>query len=371
LKSVLVKTDSKNYPVYIGENVFSLLPELLRKHNLPKRIIVIVDKKVDQVFGSLIRRKISRLAIQSFYLPLISSEKIKSLKTVIDIFKIMFDKKFGKDTLLIAIGGGTIGDVAGFAASTYMRGFKLIHIPTTLLSAVDSSVGGKNGLNFRETKNLIGTFYQPDLVLIDTNFFKSLPDLELISGFGEVIKYSYLVDKKFYSYILSNYKLLIKKDVKFLDKIIYESIKIKSAVVANDEKEVTGLRKILNFGHTFAHAFESSSSYKLDHGKAVILGIVSALILSYHKKLIDEIQLHSMLQLPLKFSSSISIRKLNTEVIYNQMAYDKKNRDGKNKFVLIKDFGEIMVDNDVDKKLVIKSLIDTEQNWFKRATAGL
>ena len=140
-----------------------------------------------------------------------------------------------------------------------------------------------------EAKNLIGTFYHPELVLIDTNFLNSLPKEEMISGFGEVIKYSYLTDKKFYSTLLSDYKFIIKKDADFLNKIIYECVKIKSAVVSKDEKEITGLRKILNFGHTFAHAFESNSSYKLSHGKAVIAGIVSALILSFEKKLIDRI----------------------------------------------------------------------------------
>ena len=139
-------------------------------------------------------------------------------------------------------------------------------------------------------KILLVLFIIRKWLLIDTNFIKSLPEEELNSGFGEVIKYSFLTDKKFYSTLLSGYKLLMKKDAKFLDKIIYESVKIKSAVVAKDEKEVTGLRKILNFGHTFAHAFESESSYKLSHGKAVIAGILSALILSFDKKLIDEFQ---------------------------------------------------------------------------------
>ena len=152
-------------------------------------------------------------------------------------------KNFRRDTLLIAIGGGTIGDVSGFAASTYMRGIPLIHIPTTLLSAVDSSVGGKTGINFREAKNLIGTFYQPSLVLIDTHFLKSLPKEELISGFGEVIKYSYLTNRKFYSTLLSDYNLLMKKDSGFLNKIIYESVKIKSAVVSEDEFEIIRIKK--------------------------------------------------------------------------------------------------------------------------------
>ncbi len=273
----------------------------------------------------------------------------------------MYEEKFGRDTLLIAIGGGTIGDVSGFAASTYMRGIPLIHIPTTLLSAVDSSIGGKTGINFREAKNLIGTFYQPSLVLIDTHFLKSLPKEELISGFGEVIKYSYLTDVKLYSRLLSDWNLLVKKEENFLEKIIYESVKIKSAVVSKDEFEISGLRKILNLGHTFAHAFESYSGYKLSHGKAVIAGIISALSLSFEMGLISEKQFNYMLELPLKFKSSIQLKNINEKEILRLMEYDKKNRDGEIKFVLIKNFGEILVDVAADRKLIYKALRRTEK----------
>jgi 3-dehydroquinate synthase/shikimate kinase/3-dehydroquinate synthase len=351
--------------------VLKILPEFISKHNLPKRVFVILDKNVGQIYGQSIKKVINNIAIKKFYLTLASSEKIKSFGFVNQIIQKLYEEGFGRDTLLIAIGGGTIGDLAGFIASTYMRGISLIHIPTTLLSAVDSSIGGKTGINFQEAKNLIGTFYHPEMVLIDPNFIKSLPEEELISGFGEVIKYSFLTDKKFYSTLLSDYKLLMKKDNNFLNKIIYKSVRIKSAVVSKDEKEVTGLRKILNFGHTFAHAFESHSSYKLSHGKAVISGMVSALILSFQKKLIDENQLNYMLQLPMKFQSRVNLKRLNSESILNSMAHDKKNKDGKIQFVMIKNFGEILVDVCVDKKSVLKSLEKTEKIWFKRATAGL
>jgi 3-dehydroquinate synthase len=371
LKSVLVNTKTKSYPVYIGNNVFRLLPDFVAKHNLSKRVFVILDKNVDRIYGASIKNVIDSFASKKYYLILTSSEKIKSLSSTNQIFSDLYKEEFGRDTLIIAIGGGTIGDLAGFVASTYMRGISLVHIPTTLLSAVDSSIGGKTGINFKQAKNIIGSFFHPEFVIIDTNFVKSLPIEEVISGFGEVIKYSFLTDEKFYSTLLSSYKLLLKKDAKFLNKIIYESVKIKSAVVSKDEKEVTGLRKILNFGHTFAHAYESGSSYKVSHGKAVILGIVNAIILSYERKLIDEFQLHYMLQLPMKFQSLSNITKMNSNAIYNLMAHDKKSRNGKIKFVMIKNFGEILVDVSIDKKSVIRSVEKTKKIWFKRATAGL
>ena len=371
MKKIIVNTNSKSYSVFIGSNIFRSLPKFIRKFNLPQNVFVIIDEKVDKIYGSKIRKVVNGFAVKKYFVVLPASEKIKSFETVSEIFTRLYEQQFGRDTLLIAIGGGTVGDVAGFAASIYMRGIPLIHVPTTLLSAVDSSIGGKTGINFKEAKNFIGTFYQPLLVLIDTNFLNSLPEEELISGFGEVIKYSYLTNRKFYSALLSNYNLLMKKDSDFLNKIIYESVKIKSAVVSEDENEITGLRKILNFGHTFAHTFESSSSYKLSHGKAVIAGIVSALFLSFEKGLIEENQFNYMLELPLKFQSSIKIKSINKEDIFRIMIYDKKNREGKIKFILLKNFGEILIDFAVDKKSVFKSLERTDQIWFKRATAGL
>ena len=209
-----------------------------------------------------------------------------------------------------------------------MRGLTLINVPTTLLSAVDSSIGGKTGINFNDAKNLVGTFYQPSLVLTDTNFLKSLPDEELISGFGEVMKYSYLTDGKFYSRLLTEYDSLLKKDLNFFNKMIYESVKIKAAVASKDEFEKSGLRKILNFGHTFAHAFESNSAYKLAHGKAVIAGIISALFLSSELGLISEKQLNYMLELPLKFKSSIQLENLNAKRVIkiNEIRQEKQGR---------------------------------------------
>jgi 3-dehydroquinate synthase len=361
LKKIKVNTGSNNYPVYIGSHIFESLPELLKKYNLPKRVFVILDKNVEHIYGSSIRKVINGFAVKNYFIVLPASERMKSFKTVNQIFTRLYEEKFGRDTLLISIGGGTVGDVAGFAASTYMRGVSLVHVPTTLLSAVDSSIGGKTGINFDEAKNLIGTFYHPALVLIDTNFLKSLTENELISGFGEIIKYSYLTDGDLYSNLLSENELLFGKDLNFLEKIIYESVKIKSAVVLKDEHEKTGLRKILNFGHTFAHAFESNSAYKLSHGKAVIAGIISALFLSSEIGLISEKQLNYMLELPLKFNSSIQLKNLNEKELMRLMEFDKKNREGKIKFVLIKDFGEMLIDIDADRKLIYNALKQTKK----------
>jgi 3-dehydroquinate synthase len=361
LNKVIVNTASSKYPVFIGSNIFEDLPEFITKYSLSRRIFVIIDRNVERIYGAAIRKVIEAVAVKKYFWVAPASERLKSFKTIYRIFSYLFEEKFGRDTLYIVIGGGTIGDVAGFTASIYMRGVQLVHIPTTLLAAVDSSIGGKTGINFDEAKNLIGTFYHPALILIDTNFLKSLSENEMISGFGEIIKYSYLTDGDLYSTLLSEYGLLLRKDVNFLEKIIYESVKIKSAVVLKDEHEKTGLRKILNLGHTFAHAFESDSAYKLSHGKAVIAGIICSLFLSNELKLINKDKLNYMLQLPLKFKSLIKLKNIDEKEIFSLMRYDKKNRDGELKFVLIKDFGEILVDVSVDRKLILRSIREAKK----------
>lgn len=361
LKKITINTATNSYPVFIGTDIFKSLPDLTKEFNFPQRAFIIIDKKVALRYGGFIKKVITSFANKFYLLSLHSSERIKSFKTVTKIFTRLFEEKYARDTLVIAIGGGTIGDVAGFAASIYMRGVPLVHVPTTLLSVVDSSVGGKNAINFKEVKNLAGTFYQPSLVVSDTRFFESLHRKELISGIGEVIKYSYLTDGKFYSDLLSNFDLLLNKDPDYLRKVVYECIKIKSAVVSKDEKEIYGIRKILNFGHTFAHAFESHSSYRLSHGQAVIAGIISALFLSFKKGLINKNQLDYMISLPVKFKSFIHLKKIDANEIIRLMTYDKKSVTDKTNFVLIKNFSEILIDMNADKKEIFWALNETRK----------
>lgn len=361
MKKVSVNTISKSYNVFIDSFIFESLPDFIKEYNLSKRTFIILDKKIELIYGSVIKKVINALPGEKYSFSIKSSEGVKSFRTARQIFSKLSEEKFARDTLIIAIGGGTIGDVTGFVASTYMRGVSLVHIPTTLLSAIDSSIGGKTAINFRTVKNLIGTFYQPSFVIVDTNFFKSLSQKELVSGFGEVIKYSYLTDGKFYSNLLSNYDLLMSMDLNLLNKVAYECIKIKSAVVSKDEQDLSGLRKILNFGHTFAHAFESNSLYRLSHGKAVIAGIVSALFLSFKKGLINKKQLDHMIDLPLKFKSSIQLRNFEEKEIFKLMSYDKKNKKGDTQFVLIKNFGEIIIDLNANEKEIYWALDRTKK----------
>jgi 3-dehydroquinate synthetase len=236
-----------------------------------------------------------------------------------------------------------------------------VHLPTTLLAAVDSSIGGKTGVNFSSAKNIIGTFYQPSLVLIDTDFFDSLPEEEIISGAGEIVKYGIISNNIFYNYIYSNFNSFLKLKPSVLNKILYESVKLKAAVVSEDEFDKKGLRIILNLGHTFAHAFESYFNFKINHGKAVAVGIVAALYLSYRKKIIDSNKLEDLLRLPLMLKNKNFISDFNNDHIIELMKTDKKNKKGELKFVLIKDIGEILIDVKVRKNDIKYALDKTKK----------
>ena len=271
-----VKTGTQKYPIFIGNNILNKLNRIL-KENLIKfnQCLVIVDKNVPKklisnVLSSLPKRKLS---LHYFH----SSEKNKNQKSINNILSILLSKNFNRNDCIISVGGGITGDVSGFAASIFKRGLKFINIPTTLRSQVDSSIGGKTGINSKYGKNLIGAFYQPSLVISDITFLRSLPKREIICGYGEILKHAIIADKKFFSFLDVNGSQILNLRSPLIEKAIFRSCTIKKEVVEVDEKEM-GIRKILNFGHTFAHAYEATLKYskKLNHGEAVILGIITA-----------------------------------------------------------------------------------------------
>ena len=271
-----IKTGNQKYPIFIGNNIIGNLSKFLRENLISfNQCLIVADKNVPKklikkVLNSLHKKKIT---LHHFN----SSEKNKNQKNIDDILSILLNKNFNRNDCVISIGGGITGDVSGFAASIFKRGLKFINIPTTLLSQVDSSIGGKTGINNKHGKNLIGTFYQPSLVVSDIIFLKSLPKREIVCGYGEILKHAIISDKKFFSFLDKNGSQIFNLKSPLIEKAIFKSCSIKKKVVEADEKEM-GLRKVLNFGHTFAHAYEATLKYskKLNHGEAVILGIKTA-----------------------------------------------------------------------------------------------
>lgn len=355
MNKIKVSTKGNVYQVIIGNNLSSYLCYELKG----KKVFFITDLKVYKLHKDKLDRIHSSCKGNYSVYFFNSNEKNKTFKEIIKILKAFADMNLQRDSIVVAIGGGIVGDVAGFASAIYMRGISFIQIPTTLLAAVDSSVGGKTGINFGDTKNIIGAFHQPSLVLADTNFLQTLPKEEIICGAGEIIKYGFISTENLFDYISANFQKILSLDYFVIDKIIAESLRIKSAVVKSDEKEL-GLRKILNFGHTFAHAIEVETNHKIKHGQAVIIGITCALFLSKNKKLIKEKEFLKSLELIAKAKPYISMPTINIANLLSIMQRDKKNREGKIKFVLIKSIGEILIDveaKDYEIKKAIKSAI--------------
>ena len=358
---LIVKANSEKYPIIIGRNLLSNLSRIFKKNSIKfKKCLLVLDKNIPKGYINQISKSLNKYEIYKFIYN--ANEKNKNQKNVSKILDVLLKENFSRDDCLISVGGGITGDVTGFAASLFKRGLKFVNIPTTLLSQVDSSVGGKTGINTHQGKNLIGSFYQPKIVISDVNFLKSLPFREIVCGYAEIVKHALIADKKFYNFLDKNFYKILKLNSPTLERSIYESCKVKKSIVEKDEKE-KNLRKILNFGHTFAHAYEASVNFskRLSHGEAVILGMKSALEFSYDKKLITFIEFESALKhlnnshFPISINNYFSIKEINRIVSF--MIRDKKNNSKKIKLMLIKKIGGPIIEkefSDVTIKLFLK-----------------
>ena len=290
-----------------------------------------------------------------FILYINANEKNKNQRTANKILEILLNKNFSREDILISIGGGITGDIAGYAASLFKRGLKFINIPTTLLAQVDSSIGGKTGVNTKQGKNLIGSFYQPKLVISDTDFLNTLPKREIICGYGEILKHSLISSKKFFLFLNKNFNNILKFRSPHIEKTIYESCKIKRDVVEKDEKE-QNLRKILNFGHTFAHAYEASLNFskKLNHGEAVILGMTTALNFSKSNNFLPSNEFENILDhikncnLPNNIKKYFFLKDVNKIISF--MINDKKNSTNKINLILLKKIGTPLINKKFGKE---------------------
>ena len=339
-----VKVKNGKYSIIIGANFLNKLSNILKKNGVNfNKCFLLIDKKIglkkiEQISKSIKQKKIIHLFN--------SSEKNKNIYQVIKILNLLQKNNFNKSDCLLTVGGGITGDTGGFAASLFKRGLKFINIPTTLLAQVDSSIGGKTGINTIYGKNLVGSFYQPSLVLADTIFLKTLPKREIICGYAEILKHSLISDKNFFLYLNKNVQNILKLKSPFIEKAIFKSCKIKRDIVQKDEKEIN-LRKILNFGHTFAHAYEASMTYskKLNHGEAVILGIYSSLKFSLENKLINLSEFNLILEhfnkAKLSYNVNKYFSKVDTKKIVSFMQNDKKNNSEKINLVLLRKIGSV------------------------------
>lgn len=268
------KTDH-SYKIFIQKGIADKIPAELKKQKYGNKYAIITDTKVQKLYGNALRRYLGKHGIKSEVFSFPEGEKSKTLNTIEKLANEMVAKGFDRKDAVISLGGGVVGDTAGLLSSVYMRGIPYVQIPTTLLAMADSSVGGKTGIDLKSGKNLIGTFTQPKAVFIDTKYLQTLPPKQIRNGLAEVIKYGVIKDEKLFKFIEQNLSRITKLDDSVMNKIIARSVEIKAEIVERDEKE-SGERMILNYGHTYGHALEKISDYKLLHGYAISIGMVIA-----------------------------------------------------------------------------------------------
>jgi 3-dehydroquinate synthase len=343
-QEIKFKNSVDNYSIFVGNNALSVLSKKI-KIVCPKaqKIALIIDSKIPKNFKRIIKNKLKNYDL--VLLPFSASEKNKSIKKVNFYLNTLLSKNFNRSDLIIGLGGGITGDVAGFVASIFKRGINFINIPTTLLAQVDSAIGGKTGVNSIQGKNLIGSFYQPKLVISDTSFLNSLPEKEMICGYAEILKHSIIKDRKFFNWLKKNTKKILLKKPEQLIYAIKKSCEIKIYFVNKDINE-KNLRMILNFGHTFAHAIEVRNNYsnKITHGEAVLSGMILASKLSLIKKTCTFQTVEEIKQIYKKNNLNYTYKKyLKTNEIKKLIPYlknDKKNNDEKINFILLKKIGQ-------------------------------
>lgn len=345
MKRIDMQFENTAYPIIIDKGWEATLSKIPSNIFL-KKALIISDTNVGPLYSNEIIKALSENDIGIRTILIDPGESSKTIEKAMDIYTTALNFRMDRDSLFIALGGGVVGDLAGFTASTYMRGVPYLQIPTSLLAQVDSSVGGKTAVNHPLGKNMIGSFYQPKGVLINTDTLKSLPVRQISTGLAEVIKYGVIADKNLFSYLEENIEKVFSFDDKVLNHIIYKSCTIKAKIVAQDEKD-KGIRGILNFGHTIGHAIEAETSFtEYTHGESVAIGMVAEAELAQLLGLIDKGFVDRLKNLLLKAKLPIKLPNIETDRLIKHMQRDKKNKIGKIVFVLPTKLGRVeMFDN--------------------------
>lgn len=344
MEKIFVDLKENSYYIYIGKNILTSILSFL---DVDDKLMIVTDENVDHYYGDLVLRDLEGKEIYKIVMN--AGEEIKNFSNTEYILKAMVEAELSRKSKVIALGGGTIGDLAGFAASIYMRGIPYIQIPTTLLAQVDSSVGGKTAINMSRGKNMVGSFYQPEVVIIDINTLKTLPKREIISGIGEIIKYAIIWDYDFLNFIEENLENILSLEEETIKFVIKRCCEIKAEIVSQDEKEL-GIRKILNFGHTLGHALEAETDYKkYTHGEAVLIGMYYEALLASDLGFIEDEYFEKIEDLIVELGVDRDISGFHMKSLLKTMAKDKKNRDNRISFILPKGKGyveEVLLEKD-------------------------
>jgi len=358
MAKIKVELKERSYDIVVGSDMLPELGGIIAEKDWGREIFIITDPLVNDLYGDKLRKGLKDFKVRTFDVP--RGERYKNIKVASKLIDEMVKNSAHRDSMIIALGGGVIGDLAGFVAATYMRGINYIQVPTTLLAQVDAAIGGKTAVNHPKCKNLIGSFYQPKLVYIDIQTLTTLPARELRTGLAEVVKYGVIADTEFFKFLEANAHHLntkafespdtLRAALKVWQTIVTESAKIKARVVEKDETEA-GLRMILNYGHTVGHAIEALTRYRAyNHGEAVAIGMVVAARIAQRKKMITQDSVNRIVGLLGKLGLPTEIDGLPAKKILKALAIDKKVRKGKVQFVLPERLGKVVIKNNVPLK---------------------
>jgi 3-dehydroquinate synthase len=356
IRVALDKCTASSYDIYMGRDIIDRIGVVLNKGNWAKRYVLITDSQVGALHGKRVGDTLQKLDLKVDFIEFPFGESSKNIETCLQVVDRLIALGVDRHSALIALGGGVVGDMTGFLASIYMRGIPFFQIPTTLMAQVDSSIGGKTGIDLPAGKNLLGTFYQPKAVFIDLNFLQTLSDREFNNGLSEILKYGIIEDQELLESLNQGIPALRDPDSSLLEGIIAKSCRIKKRIVELDEKE-GGLRRLLNFGHTMGHAVEAESGYRLSHGEAVAIGMVCVVVLS--EKLgycpsSDRERIESLVRslgLPCRIP-----KDLETEDILSRMGKDKKKEGDVLPFVLLKKIGMPFINGGVPEKVIRETI---------------
>jgi 3-dehydroquinate synthase len=354
MEVVNVSLGERSYPIYIGAGLLDR-GDLFTRHLRGRQVAIVSNDVVGPLYAGRLQRALGA-EFQSDLFQMADGEQHKNLASYAALMDFLLERRHDRSTTLIALGGGVVGDLAGFAAATFQRGVDFVQVPTTLLAQVDSSVGGKTAVNHPRGKNMIGAFYQPRCVIADTDLFDTLPDREYRAGLAEVVKYGVIRDPAFFNWLEGHAGELVRRDADTLRRAVRRSCEIKAEVVSADERE-SGLRAILNYGHTFGHAIETVSGYgTVLHGEAVAMGMVLAAELAAQEGMLNPDAATRLTRLLTALGLPVGPPDLSVPAMLEAMAQDKKVQDGRLRLVLAEAIGRVVITDAVAEDALRRSL---------------
>ena len=343
------------YDIVFTHSIDELPTELEAFECKGRKICIVTDSKVDEIYGEQLLGILGGCCKKVVKYAFPNGEKNKNLDTVREIYRFLIEEKFDRKDLLIALGGGVVGDTTGFVAATYLRGIDFIQIPTTLLAQADSSIGGKTGVDFDSYKNMVGAFKMPILVYMNLSTLTTLDERQYFSGFAEIMKHGLIKDSMFYEWLIENMYEICERDIKVLEEMLIRSCNVKKMVVEKDPTE-QGDRALLNFGHTIGHAIEKAKNFELYHGECVALGAVAAAYISWKKELLSMDEYYEIRDMFVPFYLPISVDNIDPQEILKYTKSDKKMDSGRIKFVLLKKIGKAVIDQTVTDEEILAAI---------------